>query len=201
MRRVTDMRSPASIAIALAITLTVSACSPTDSLSEQYLEGSNKGYIAGDGSVIEIPEEERSEGITFDGVDEAGKPFRSAEFAGEVMVVNFWYAGCAPCRAEAPQLQELWEEYSAEGVQFVGINVYDQPDTAISFNETYGITYPSIIDVNTGSAKLAFTGTVPPQAVPTTLVLDREGRVAARILGQLPDKSVLSTLIRDTIEE
>ncbi|GHD52062.1 TlpA family protein disulfide reductase [Mycetocola manganoxydans] len=201
MRKVTGIRGLASAGIALALALTVSACSPNDPLSEQYLEGSNKGYIAGDGSVTEIPVDERTEAITFDGVDEHGKPFNSAEFAGEVLVVNFWYAGCAPCRAEAPQLQSLWEEYSRQGVQFVGVNVYDQPDTAISFNETYGITYPSIIDVGTGAAKLAFTGTVPPQAVPTTLVLDRDGRVAARILGQLPDESVLSTLIKDTVAE
>jgi thiol-disulfide isomerase/thioredoxin len=186
---------------ALAVVVVLSACSSNEPLSEQYREGSNKGYIAGDGSVMEIPKEERSEPITFGGVDELGETFDSAEFKGDVLVVNFWYAGCAPCRAEAPQLQELWDEHSSQGVQFVGINVYDQAATAISFNETYEITYPSIIDVNSGSAKLAFTGTVPPQAVPTTLVLDRSGRVAARILGQLPAKSVLSALIRDTVAE
>ncbi|MFU8947681.1 TlpA family protein disulfide reductase [Mycetocola zhadangensis] len=187
--------------VALAVALTFSACSSNEPLSQQYREGSNKGYIAGDGSVMEVSEKKRSEPITFGGIDELGKAFNSADFEGDVLVVNFWYAGCAPCRAEAPQLQELWDEYSTQGVQFVGINVYDQAATAISFNETYGITYPSIIDVDSGSAKLAFTGTVPPQAVPTTLVLDRSGRVAARILGQLPAKSVLSALIADTVAE
>jgi thiol-disulfide isomerase/thioredoxin len=195
------MRRFTGVVAALAVVLVLSACSSNEPLSEQYREGSNKGYIAGDGSVMEIPKEERSEPVTFGGVDELGEAFDSAEFKGDVLVVNFWYAGCAPCRAEAPQLQELWDEYSSQGVQFVGINVYDQAATALSFNETYGITYPSIIDVDNGAAKLAFTGTVPPQAVPTTLVLDRNGRVAARILGQLPGKSVLSALIRDTVAE
>jgi hypothetical protein len=79
-------------------------------------------------------------------------------------------------------------------------NVRDQAPTAIAFNNTYGITYPSIIDVNTGSVKLAFSGDVPPNAVPTTLVLDRAGRVAARILGAI-DVSILRTLITDTLTE
>ena len=125
----------------------------------------------------------------------------SADFAGDVLVVNFWYASCAPCRAEAPQLQELSAEYDGEGARFIGVNVYDQADTALSFNESYGITYPSIMDVKDGAVKLAFTGTVPPKAVPTTLVLDKDGRVAARILGQLKDASILGTLIRDAIAE
>jgi thiol-disulfide isomerase/thioredoxin len=184
----------------LTLGLLLSACATND-LAAQYKEGSNKGYIAGDGSVTEIPVNERAEPISFGGVTEDGSEFDSADFDGQVMVVNFWYASCAPCRAEAPQLQSLWETYSPEKVQFVGINVYDQPDTAISFNDTYGITYPSIIDVNSGAAKLAFTGTVPAKAVPTTLVLDKQGRVSARVLGELPDESILSTLIREVNAE
>ncbi|MFU8947669.1 TlpA family protein disulfide reductase [Mycetocola zhadangensis] len=180
----------------LTLGLLLTSCATND-LARQYEEGSNKGYIAGDGSVTEIPADKRAESIGFGGVTEDGTQFDSADFDGQVMVVNFWYAGCAPCRAEAPQLQSLWETYATENVQFVGINVFDQPDTAISFNDTYGITYPSIIDVNSGAAKLAFTGTVPAKAVPTTLVLDKEGRVAARILGELPDQSILSALIRE----
>lgn len=188
-------------AASIAAVLVLSACTADDPLAEQYREGSSKGYIAGDGSVTEIAESERGEAIDFGGTDEAGETIDSSALLGEVVVVNFWYAGCAPCRAEAPQLQALWTEYADQNVHFIGVNVYDQADTAIAFNESYGITYPSIIDVNTGEAKLAFAGSVPPKAVPTTLVLDGEGRVAARILGQLPDESILSTLIRDTIAE
>jgi thiol-disulfide isomerase/thioredoxin len=187
-------------AIGIAAALLLTGCS-SDPLAEQYKEGSNKGYIAGDGSVTEIPEAERGESINFSGTTEGGEKISSEDFAGEVLVVNFWYAACAPCRAEAPDLQELSAEYDGEGAQFIGVNVYDQADTALSFNETYGITYPSILDVQDGAVKLAFTGTVPPKAVPTTIVLDKEGRVSARILGQLKEASILSTLIRDVIEE
>jgi thiol-disulfide isomerase/thioredoxin len=187
-------------AIAIAATLLLTGCA-SDPLAEQYKEGSNKGYIAGDGSVTEIPEAERGEAISFAGTTEDGEAISSEDFAGEVLVVNFWYAACAPCRAEAPDLQELSAKYDGKGAQFIGVNVYDQPDTALSFNESYGITYPSIMDVQDGAVKLAFTGTVPPKAVPTTIVLDKEGRVSARILGQLKEASILGTLIRDVIEE
>lgn len=115
--------------------------------------------------------------------------------------MNFWYAGCAPCRAEAPQLEALWEKYRDQGVGFIGVNVRDQAGTARAFSKAYGITYPSILDVNDGNAQLAFSGTVAPNAVPTTVVLDREGRVASRILGQLQDESILDTLIVSTLAE
>ncbi|MET0885660.1 MAG: TlpA disulfide reductase family protein [Mycetocola sp.] len=188
------------VATVIAATLLLAGCS-SDPLAEQYKEGSNKGYIAGDGSVTEIPEAERGEAISFSGTTEGGEEISSTDFAGDVLVVNFWYAACAPCRAEAPDLQELSAEFDGNGAQFVGVNVYDQPDTALSFNESYGITYPSIMDVQDGAVKLAFTGTVPPKAVPTTIVLDKEGRVSARILGQLKEASILGTLISDAIEE
>lgn len=187
-------------ATVIAATLLLAGCS-SDPLADQYKEGSNKGYIAGDGTVTEIAEADRGEPISFAGTTESGEEISSADFDGDVLVVNFWYAACAPCRAEAPQLQELSAEYDGEGARFVGVNVYDQADTALAFNDTYGITYPSIMDVEDGAVKLAFTGTVPPKAVPTTLVLDKEGRVASRILGQLKDASILGTLVRDAIAE
>lgn len=187
-------------ATVIAASLLLAGCS-SDPLAEQYKEGSNKGYIAGDGTVTEIPEAERGDPISFAGATESGEEISSEDFDGDVLVVNFWYAACAPCRAEAPQLQELSAEYDGEGARFIGVNVYDQADTALAFNDTYGITYPSIMDVEDGAVKLAFTGTVPPKAVPTTLVLDKEGRVAARILGQLKDASILGTLVRDAIAE
>ena len=74
-------------------------------------------------------------------------------------------------------------------------------DSDAAFAQTYGITYPSAIASETPSIKLAFAEKTPIQATPTTLVLDAEGRVAARIIGQLPDRSILTTLVRETLEE
>jgi hypothetical protein len=80
------------------------------------------------------------------------------------------------------------------------VNVRDSAATTIAFDKNFGITWPSIIDAKTGSVVLAFTGIVTPQAVPTTLVIDRDGQVSARILGRI-DKSILSTLIKTAVEE
>ena len=187
------------VASAAVIALGLSGCS-SDPLAEQYREGSNKNYIAGDGSVTEITLENRGDVITFSGTTETGATVSSADYLGNVLVVNFWYAGCAPCRAEAPDLEQVYTETAPSGVNFLGVNVRDQAATIDSFNVRFGITYPSIIDQD-GQAQLAFAAQVPPNAVPTTLILDSEGRVAARILGQLKDPSILSTLITDIAAE
>ncbi|WP_104196897.1 TlpA disulfide reductase family protein [Cryobacterium sp. M15] len=181
-------------------TLLLSGCS-ADPLADQYREGSNKGFIAGDGSVTEIAVADRGDAIDFSGVTETGEAVTSADTLGEVLVVNFWYASCAPCRAEASDLQGLNAKFENKGASFLGVNVRDQAPNAIAFNETYSVTYPSVLDVDTGAMQLAFSGSIPPNAVPTTLVLDAEGRIAARILGQVTSPSILETLIRDTIAE
>jgi peroxiredoxin len=190
----------AAAALAAAASLLLVGCTPEDSLADQYREGDSKGYISGDGTVTEIPVDERTEAISFSGTDEAGGSIDSADYAGQVVVVNFWYASCAPCRAEAADLQAVNAEYADQGVSFVGVNVRDQAPQAVSFAKTYEITYPSIIDTD-GAAQLAFSGNVPPNAVPTTLVLDKQGRVASRVLGQLQDESILATLVGDTLAE
>ncbi|WP_353988606.1 TlpA family protein disulfide reductase [Ruicaihuangia caeni] len=187
-------------AAAVALTTLLAGCS-SDPLAEQYRAGSDKGYISGDGTINEFAIGDRGEPIDFAGSTDAGTTVSSDDFAGEVLVVNFWYAECAPCRVEAPDLQALYEEHQPDGVEFLGVNLYNSTEGALAFARTYGIEYPSIIETESEqSAMLAFAGKVQPKAVPTTLVLDREGRVAARING-LADKSVLGTLIADTLAE
>ena len=187
------------IAGVAALVLTLTGCS-SDPLAEQYREGSNKNYIAGDGSITEINLENRGDVISFTGTTETGETVNSADYLGNVLVVNFWYAGCAPCRAEAPDLEQVYQETSPSGVNFLGVNVRDQAPTIDTFNSRFGITYPSVIDQD-GQMQLAFASQVPPNAVPTTLILDAQGRVAARILGQLKDPSILKTLVTDIAKE
>ena len=187
------------IAGVAAVVLTLTGCS-SDPLAEQYREGSNKNYIAGDGSITEINLENRGDVISFTGTTETGETVNSADYLGNVLVVNFWYAGCAPCRAEAPDLEQVYQETSPSGVNFLGVNVRDQAPTIDTFNSRFGITYPSVIDQD-GQMQLAFASQVPPNAVPTTLILDAQGRVAARILGQLKDPSILKTLVTDIAKE
>lgn len=183
-----------------ALALGLAACAP-DPATESYLNGENKGYVSVDLTVTEFAPDERSEPVDFGGVTENGDEFSSDDTRGGVTVVNFWYAACGPCRVEAKDLESVWQEYQGEDVEFIGVNIYDQADTAKAFAEQYGVTYPSLIDVNTGEAKLAFARVAPTLAPPTTLVLDKEGRVAARIIGQLESQSILSTIVGDLLKE
>ena len=186
-------------ALILPVLLSLAGCS-SDPLAEQFRAGDNKNYIAGDGTVTEFAAANRPTAKPWGGVTESGAELTSDQLAGVVTVVNFWYAACAPCRAEAPDLVALAEEYADEGVQFVGVNVRDSAETALAFDRRFGVNFPSILDAQSGSVMLAFTGVVTPQAVPTTLVIDSEGRIASRVLGRV-EKSILSTLIDTVLEE
>lgn len=192
-------RRIAALASAAVVTVLLAGCS-TDPLAEDYLDGGNSNYITGSG-ITEVPIDQRADPISFEGTTDAGDMLSSADYLGEVLVVNFWYASCEPCRQEAPDLEELASEYEGNGASFVGVNIYDSADTSLAFGRNFDISYPSVLDVTDGEVRTAFAGQVSPKAVPTTFVLDKEGRVAARILGQLQEKSILDTLIRDTAAE
>lgn len=187
-------------ALAAVSTLLLAGCT-VDQLALDYGSGGNKNYVAGDGSVLEIAPGDRTAPIVFEGVTDAGATVASDDYAGEVLVVNFWAGYCAPCRVEAPELEKLSQKWAGEGAAFLGVNTYDEPETSLAFARTYGVTYPSVIDAKTGAVQLAFAGTVAPSALPTTIVLDRDGRVAARILGQLPAASILDAIVKTLVAE
>ncbi|MEY4423944.1 MAG: hypothetical protein RLZZ258_1047 [Actinomycetota bacterium] len=184
--------------IIAVIIASLTGCAANDGLASQFKAGDNKNYIAGDGSVTEFAEANRKPAVVWSGLTEGGQELGSEQLAGKVVVMNYWYAGCAPCRAEAPDLVALAKKYP--DAQFVGVNVRDTAETALAFDRNFDITWPSIIDAKTGSVLLAFTGIVTPQAVPTTLVIGKDGKVAARVLGRI-DQSILGTLIKTAIEE
>ena len=194
-------RTAALAAVALTLAVGLAGCS-NDDLASQYRSGDGKGYISGDGTVTTIPLADRGDAVDFSGRTIDGSRFDSATRSGDVTVVNFWYAACAPCRLEAEDLETISGEYEGEKVQFVGVNTRDTATTARSFETDYGIGYPSILDADGGAVQLAFSGSVPPKGTPTTLVLDKEGRVAARIVGPISEQpSTLTTLIKDTLAE
>ncbi|MFL6287811.1 MAG: TlpA family protein disulfide reductase, partial [Actinomycetes bacterium] len=87
-----------------------------------------------------------------------------------------------PCRDEAPALQEVYKTNKSKGVQFIGINTRDQVAAAQAFEETFGVTYPSFDD-QSGQLQLLFRDTLPVEAIPSTVIVDREGKVAARVVG------------------
>ena len=188
------------VALAIAgFVLATSGCA-NDSLAEQFRSGDNKNYIAGDGTVTEFAPGSRPKAASWSGLTESGESISSDQLQGVITVMNFWYAGCAPCRIEMPELIELQDEFLSDGVQFIGVNVRDSAETSLAFARKINMNFPSVMDAKTGSVVLGFTGVVTPQAVPTTLVIDSEGNVSARVLGRI-DKGILKALIVTTIKE
>ena len=191
-----------AIAVAIVAVFALAGCTQADdSLASQYQNGSGQGYISGDGAFTEIAVADRGEPIAFSGPSADEETISSSDFAGQVHVVNFWYASCPPCRAEAPDLASLSTEYP--DVPFLGINIFDNVQTAQVFESKYGIEYPSIFDAKSNSVQLAFAtaGAVAPNAVPTTIVIDRDGRVAARISGRIADTGILAAMIDTVVAE
>jgi thiol-disulfide isomerase/thioredoxin len=157
------------------------------------------GFVTGDGSSQVIEVGERLAAPEVSGTTLEGRDLTLSEFAGNVVVINVWGSWCAPCRAEAPILQEVYEEFKSQGVQFLGLNTRDQDAAAIAFEENFGITYPSLVDTN-GELQLAFRNSLPPNAIPSTLVIDRDGQVAARVIGPTT-YSQLSGLVDEVATE
>lgn len=188
------------ILLVASTALSLVGCTTQDPLAEQFRAGDNKNYIAGDGTVTEFADDQRPGFEPWSGITESGFGLDSAALEGRVTVMNWWYAACAPCRAEAPDLADLYREYNPQGVEFVGVNVRDSAATALAFDRNFGIEFPSVMDAQSGTVSLAFTGVVSPSAVPTTLVIDKEGKVASRILGRI-DPGILRTLIETVLAE
>ena len=178
--------------LAVGLVFGLSACA-SDPLADQFKAGTNKNYVAGDGSVTEfngkLPTGANWNSTTFD-----GQELSSKSLLGHVTVLNFWYAGCAPCRAETPDLAAIAKQYETKGVYVVGVNVRDTAETALAFARTHALNYPSVMDIDSGSVVQAYTGVVSPAAVPTTLVINAKGEVTSRVLGRF-DPSILKTLI------
>ena len=172
-------------AAATALVLLLAGCgSSTDSASS-----ADSGFVAGDGSIVVLPESQRMPAPALVGETLDGGTFRLADHLGEVVVMNVWASWCAPCRAEAPGLAALSAEYADQGVQFVGLDTRDSDVSARSFVEKFGITFPNVIDSD-GQLQLLFGDSLPPQAIPSTLVIDKQGRVAARALGKVSESSL-----------
>ena len=196
------VRSAARTALALglvgAAALALGACSPTITGGWDE-EGEQTGYVSGDRSVVTWEAGDREGPVDIAGTDYAGEAVDVADWRGDIVVLNTWYAACPPCRAEAPDLVELAAEYEGAGVHVLGINSTDDAGAALAFERTFEIPYPSLHDAD-GTAIAALQGIVPVQAVPTTVVLDADGMVAARVLGVI-DPSTLRAVVDDLLAE
>lgn len=129
------------------------------------------------------------------GTTVSGQHLSLAAYRGDTVVLNFWGSWCAPCRAEAPALGQLARQLQSRGVRFVGIDIRDETDSALAFMSQFNVGYPSISDPSDEIA-LDFRSTVPPADIPTTLVIDRDGRIADRIFGASSYAELLSVIDR-----
>jgi peroxiredoxin len=155
----------------------------------------NTGFVAGKNGVDTVAKSSRTAAPDLSGATVDGKQLDVADYKGKVVVLNVWGSWCAPCRAEASNLVKVAKDTAAQGVQFVGINTRD-PSTrpAKAFEEKYGVTYPSLSDP-TGKLMLRFKkGTLNPQTIPSTLIIDRDGKIAARTLQALSEEQLRAML-------
>jgi thiol-disulfide isomerase/thioredoxin len=188
------------VALSLATSLALlGGCASNDPLANQVTEDD---YTSSDGSITELALSNRDEPISFESSNTTNdSTIRSSDYVGSVLIVNFWFAACPPCRFEAPDLAELAAQYADREVQFLGINVYDDVAVANSFERDFDIPYPSILDADTGEVRLAFAGQLPPNGVPTTIIIDRQGRVASRLSGAILDRAVFEEMIESVLAE
>ena len=184
------LRALASVLLVLAGVLGLTACDDAPSTGD-------KGYVDDAGIVTQLAVGERKTPGPVSGTTLEGDRVSLKQYAGKVVVLNVWGSWCPPCRKEAPMLVSAAKQLKGSDVVFLGIDSKDaSPDQGRAFQRRYDVPYPSLYDP-AGRTLLAFAGTLNPSAIPSTVVLDRKGRVAASILGELPSTTTLVDVVRD----
>ena len=189
-----------TILVVGAVSMGLSACgSDVGSIAAQARSGDGKGYVSGDGSIERLAPDQRTSALTLSGITMGGSGWKVADARDHVLVLNVWGQWCGPCVAEMPHLQKVWSQLSAAGkaVRFMGVNYRDGVETATAFLRANKITYPSLRD-DGGNTLLALRGMA--NTTPTTLVLDRHGRIAARVSGPVT-ADTLTGLVNDVLGE
>lgn len=184
---------PVRLGAALAtvvVAAILAGCSSSD--VDQTTPGTRYEFDGATSAGQVIDASERVAAPPFDGELLDGTPFTSAELAGDVVVINFWGSWCAPCRVETPEFQSVYADVRDEGVQFLGIDVKDDRQMASAFMTSVGAEYPSLFDPR-GEVAMAFRG-FPANVVPSTILLDGEGRVAGVYTGAVSRDDLLSAL-------
>jgi len=160
------MRSRVAIAVSLLLAATLTACA-----------GKEDGCDTSSTGSVECPVDKRPAAPQLSGELLEGGRYDLSQDRGQVVVVNFWGSWCNPCRAEVDDLEQVYQATKDRGVRFLGINVRDDRDKAKAFHSGKA-TYPSVLDP---SSKLALDFDIPPNTIPATIVLDRNGRIAVVI--------------------
>ncbi len=185
------------IAVLLALSVGLTGCVGGQNARSGPGSG-DTNYIGGTVGTTAFKAGQRPAAPKVSGPTLTGQRLSLASYSGKVVVLNFWASWCAPCRSEAPALAQLSRTYRAKGVQFIGANIKD-PGRAngAAYERSFGLRYPSLYDP-AGQILLAFRATVPPSAIPSTLVIDRTGHIADRIIGGVTYTGLKSLLDRLT---
>lgn len=175
-------RGAAGALVAAAVVFGAAACG-AGATAQDTAVGNGSSFVTGSYGTTVFRSGARPKAPDVVGTTLTGSKFKLSADRGSVVVMNFWGSWCTPCREEAPALGTLARNFAGTDVRFVGVDIRDDPASAEAFMRTFRISYPSLNDPNDLVA-LDFHGTVPPAGIPTTLVIDRSGRIAARIVGQ-----------------
>ena len=180
----------------LVISLLITSCStPVSNISSD----SESGFVSGDGTSIFLNQKERKPAPELSNVDFLSSEIDLKTLKNKVVLINVWGSWCSPCRKEAPELEELYLKNKADNVEFIGINIRDSKISANRFIENFSITYPNIFDRD-GKLLLGYKDSLPANAIPSTILIDKNGLVAARQLGPI-DKSLIQGFITELVEE
>ncbi|MFC7883822.1 TlpA family protein disulfide reductase [Streptomyces sp. NPDC057376] len=191
-RTAVRVRRRAALAAAAAVSaLLVTACGSGGTSGG----GGQTGFVTGSDGISTVKEGERAEAPDLSGETVDGGQADIDDYKGKVVVLNVWGSWCPPCRAEAKNFETVYQDVKDQGVQFLGINTRDTSvGPARAFEEEFGVSYPSLYDP-AGKLLLRFEkGTLNPQAIPSTLIVDREGKVAARTLQALSEEKLRKML-------
>ncbi|MFH7595027.1 TlpA disulfide reductase family protein [Streptomyces racemochromogenes] len=193
-RRSTSGRVLLPTAVTLVGALTLTACGDSGSTSSGSAGGN---YVTGPSGISTVAKGDRVDAPGLDGATVDGKTLDTTALKGKVVVLNVWGSWCPPCRAEAPYFAKVSKELGDAGkdVAFVGINTRDtSTQNAAAFEQNFGITYPSLYDPD-GKLMLRFPkNTLNPSAIPSTVVLDKEGKIAARTLAAVNEEQLRSMI-------
>ncbi|MFH8237006.1 MULTISPECIES: TlpA family protein disulfide reductase [unclassified Streptomyces] len=191
-RTAVRVRRRAALAAAAAVSaLLVTACGSGGTSGG----GGQTGFVTGSDGISTVKEGERADAPDLSGETVDGGQADIDDYKGKVVVLNVWGSWCPPCRAEAKNFETVYQDVKDQGVQFLGINTRDTSvGPARAFEEEFGVSYPSLYDP-AGKLLLRFEkGTLNPQAIPSTLIVDREGKVAARTLQALSEEKLRKML-------
>jgi thiol-disulfide isomerase/thioredoxin len=163
---------------AAAAALAVAGC--TGSIAASTPASDGQSFVAGNPGTTVYTHGPQAPAVT--GPLVGGGRLSLSAYRGHVVVLNFWGSWCTPCRAEAPSLAQLSRQFTGSGVRFLGVDIRDSTATAQAYMGNFRISYPSLNDPSDAIA-LDFRSTVPAEGIPTTLVIARDGRIAARVIG------------------